>query len=98
MPLRLVKDFNAKGFTVSKEYMTNADTPSLAMAGLIPNAANPFTNKPFTSEGKKGPQNVFYTASWNPEDIKGNTFAKGPWYSLNGNPHDPKNWTYLGEH
>ena len=98
MPLLMVKDFNAKGFSVSKEYMTNADTPSLATAGLIPNAANPFTNKAFTSEAKEGAQNVFYTASWNPEDLQGNTFPIGAWYSLNGNPHVSNNWKYIGKH
>ena len=34
-PLLLVKDFNSTEFTVSDEFMTNADVPTLATMGLI---------------------------------------------------------------
>ena len=98
MPLLMVKDFNSKGFTTCKDFMTNADTPYLATSGVIRNAANPFTGKVFSTDAKKGTQNVLHTEKWNPEENPGNTFSSGPWYSLNGNPHDPKNWKYLGEH
>ena len=30
------------------------------------------------------------------EDNNGNTFLPGSWYSLDGDPHDPENWKYLG--
>ena len=98
MPLLMVKDFNSKGFTTSEDFMTNADTPSLATSGIIKNAANPFTGKIFSSSAKNGPQTVFHTENWNPEDNGGNVFSAGPWYILNGNPHDPGSWKYAGEH
>ena len=39
-PVLLVKDFNSTGFTVSEEFMTNADTPYLAFKGIIDNPVN----------------------------------------------------------
>ncbi len=48
-----VKDFNSRGtMKVSHDFMCNADTPYLATKELIPNAKNPFTNKPFYKENK----------------------------------------------
>ena len=42
-PLLLVKDFGSTEFTISDEFMTNADVPTLATQGLIENPTNPFT-------------------------------------------------------
>ena len=97
MPLLMVKDFDAKGFTVSKEFMTNGDTPVLATSGLIDDPVNPFTRNPITSEAKKGSQTVFLSAMWSTEINGGNTFIPGSWFSFNGGDiHDPDNWTYVG--
>ena len=52
-PLLMVKDFDQEGFTVSHEFMTNADVPTLAMKDIIQDPQNPFTGKPITSEEKK---------------------------------------------
>ncbi|MCR5328933.1 MAG: YidC/Oxa1 family membrane protein insertase [Saccharofermentans sp.] len=97
MPLLMVKDFNATGFTVSEEFMTNGDTPTLAMAGLIEDPVNPFTNNPINSDPKNGPQHIFGSEILDVEKNNGNTFIPGPWYELNGDPHDPDSWTYIGE-
>ncbi len=52
-PLLLVKDFDAHGFNVSDDFMTNADVPCLAVEGIIQDPVNPFTGNPLTMEPKK---------------------------------------------
>ena len=97
MPLLMVKDFDATGFTVCEDFMTNADTPVLATEGLIENPVNPFTGNPIDSDFKNGPQKVFITEYCLCSDnLDRNTFYPGSWYVLDGNPHDPKSWSYAG--
>jgi hypothetical protein len=98
MPLLMVKDFNASGFTISEEFMTNGDTPSLAASGLIDDPVNPFTGNPVNSDPKTGPQTVFFSDEWNTFKNNGNTFLPGSWFELEGNPYNIANWTYLGDH
>ena len=98
MPLLMVKDFNAKGFTVSDEFMTNADTPALATSGIIDHPVNPFTGKDINSDAKQGPQKIFYSDFIDSTEVSGNTFTPGSWYNYQGNdPLDPSNWSYLGD-
>ena len=98
-PLLLVKDFNATGFTISDEFMTNADTPTLATAGIIENPTNPFTNKPINSDAKAGPQSILFSEAIDTSDAVGSTFPSGKWYLYEGDdPLDIENWTYQGEH
>lgn len=97
LPLLMVKDFNAKGFTVNEEFMTNADTPMLAMKGIIKDPVNPFTGKPMNSDAKKGPQTVYDPHEWDPKGGLMNTFPVGDWYTIDGaDPHIAANWKYAG--
>ena len=49
----LVKDFGKRGGVVtSMEFMTNADTPALAVEGIISDAKNPFTGVPLAPADK----------------------------------------------
>lgn len=99
MPLMLVKDFNATGFTTSEEFMTNGDTPVLATSGLIDNPINPFTGNPLTSDAKNGPQTVMLSNEWNIRKNNGNTFLPGSWFTFTGgDPHNPDNWVYIGDY
>lgn len=99
MPLMLVKDFNATGFTTSEEFMTNGDTPVLATSGLIDNPINPFTGNPLTSDAKNGPQTVMLSYEWNIRNNNGNTFLPGSWFTFTGgDPHNPDNWVYIGDY
>ena len=99
MPLLMVKDFDATGFTVCEDFMTNGDTPAIATSGLIKNPENPFTHNPIDSSAKEGPQTIFYTEDFSTEKNAGNTFIPGSWYTFTGgDPHDPENWTYLGDY
>jgi len=98
-PLLMVKDFNSTGFTVSKEFMTNADTPTIALSGIVDNPVNPFTGNPIDSDAKKGPQTVLISEYWDLPYNTGNTFHPGSWYTfLGGDPHAPDNWVYLGDY
>ena len=98
IPLLMVKDFNATGFTVCEDFMTNADTPVLATNGIIDDPVNPFTQIPLASDYKNGPQTVLYSEQWSTDVNNGNVFLPGSWYTVNGDPHDPDNWTYEGDH
>lgn len=70
-PLLMVKDFAdtnpvavSSEITVSDEFMTNADVPTLAMEGLIENPVNPYTDNPINSDEKKHDQYVFDDRIW----------------------------------
>ena len=97
LPLLLVKDFNDTGFKVSKDLMTNADTPALATSGVLKSPVNPFTGNPIDGHEKKGPLKVFYSENIYVESNCGNVFLPGKWYELNGNPYSISSWKYLGE-
>lgn len=97
-PLLMVKDFDAKEFTTSYEFMTNADVPSLAMSGLIDNPKNPFTGKIINSE-EKSAHDQFIIMS-NDLDISvnnGNTFLPAGWISVKENIWDKDNWKFYDE-
>ena len=96
-PLLMVKDFDATGFTISDEFMTNGDVPTLATSGIIENPENPFTHNPIDSSLKDGPQTVLLSYDWDVATNNGNTYLPGSWYRVDGNPHDPANWEYLGD-
>lgn len=68
-PVMLLKDFKSKGaFKISNKFMTNADTPYLAMNGLIKNMKNPYTGNPINIEYKnRGKLYMAYeTQPWQP--------------------------------
>lgn len=93
-PVLLVKDFGAKEYTTSDEFMTNADVPSLALEGIIEEPINPFTGNPITTDAKYEGELMITTAdAFDPED--GNTLNTdvGVWYTLTEkNIFDKTNW------
>lgn len=92
-PLLMVKDFNAKEFAVSEEFMTNADVPNLAVDGVIHNPINPFTGKWIDSEeAKKSRQYVFQSSAWNTDENNGTRFLPGPWLSVTEDMREAENW------
>jgi YidC/Oxa1 family membrane protein insertase len=53
--LLMVKDFNSEGALIKDDaFMTTADVPTLATAGLIDNPVNPFTGKPLYVDKDNG--------------------------------------------
>ena len=91
-PLLLVKDFDSKQFTTSNEFMTNADVPSIAFAGVVEKPINPFTGNEVDTKAKENKQYVLasdkYRMYWN----VGNTFVASRWYSVHTNMLDKNNW------
>ena len=81
------------------DFMTNADTPTLATAGIIENTTNPFTGHAIDSLLKDGPQLILCSEDWNTYQNNGNTFLPGKWFRFEGiDPKDEDNWSYVDEH
>ena len=79
-PLLMVKDFNSRDdFSFSNDFMTNADTPTLAFDGLIENPVDPATGVAVTDQDKQNPEQIVCNVSvpndFNPAD---NTFFTDP--------------------
>ncbi|MBQ7563575.1 MAG: YidC/Oxa1 family membrane protein insertase [Lachnospiraceae bacterium] len=94
-PLLLVKDFNSTEFTVSDEFMVNADVPALATEGIIKEPLNPFTGKLLDSSEKTAhDQLVTSSEVFNP-DIEGKVFdtSDGVWFAVHDNIFDNDCWT-----
>ena len=94
-PLFLVKDFNAKGFKTSDEFMTNADTPTLAFSGVISNPVNPFTGKAINNTEKTAHSQILTTSgNWHVSPDLGSQFdtSDGEWWSVEDNIFEKKNW------
>lgn len=99
MPLLMVKDYNATEFTISDNFMTNADTPTIATKDLFEKAVNPFTGKAITDDTKKDDNViVFHTEYWQITDNNGNEFiqdAGNRWYWVHDNIYDLNNWNLM---
>lgn len=95
-PVLFYKDFGSnEPFTTDYTFMTNADTPYLAMNGIMDNPLNPFTFRPvFYPDAKNSDLHIMYTDIW---QLDGNTekqFSYTIWYSLsNQNIFDKNNWS-----
>ncbi|MBO5388282.1 MAG: sulfatase-like hydrolase/transferase, partial [Lachnospiraceae bacterium] len=100
-PLMLVKDFNAKGFTTSDEFMTNADVPTLATSQLIENPINPFTGKEINNQEKYAhPQYISIAEDWHVDTNNGNQLKPTKWISIEGvggNIWDMDCWNHIDE-
>ncbi len=98
-PLLMVKDFGRQEpITFSYEFMTNADTPLLAFAGLIENPVNPATGMPVTDEIKQSNDQILCNTNITNEfDASGNSFFRGideGFFMLkNHNRLNPENWS-----
>lgn len=94
-PLLMVKDFGASGFTVSDEFMTNADVPIIAMKDVIDNPVNPFTGKVIDdSEKTAHDQFIILSRQWNPAKNNGNTFKSARWAAITNNIWDREDWEF----
>ncbi len=95
-PLLLIKDFNSKEFSVSEEFMTNADVPTYAMKGLIDNPVNPFTGNPVNNVDKfSQPLHILGSPKWVVDTNNGTTFLPGLWLSVEKDMRDKNNWTII---
>ena len=99
-PVLLVKDFDSRGFSADETFMTNADTPTLAFAGLIDTPVNPATGNPVTDEDKTGREILIkHTEIWDIKLNNGDDFLPGDWYHFRGKDiFDTTQWEYAGRH
>ncbi len=98
-PLLLIKDFGAKTFTTDNAFMTNADVPAEALAGLIEEARNPFTGQLIDSGRKaEGPQRILFSDNIETDKNTGCTFAPGVWFEVDENIFDLSKWKKLGSY
>ena len=95
-PILMYKDFGDTGFTVSDEFMTNADTPYLATKDIFTEPANPFTGYVFSEDYKQGDQLVINSEEWDIGVNNGNVYLPGDWYSVSGDMRSSDNWSYEG--
>jgi YidC/Oxa1 family membrane protein insertase len=97
-PLLLVKDFNERGpLRTDYTFMTNADTPFLAVNNLIPDAKNLWTGNPIMTEKEDG---VIVNTSrfWSPDLNSKYAFkADGDNLKVHTNIFDPNNWSIVTE-
>ncbi len=94
-PILMVKDFNAHGSLVTDNtFMTNGDTPSLALKDIDDEAVNPFTGNKINRPEEKQKVFVSYVATWSPDAHNKNTFkiSEDQWFSVHDNIFDPNNW------
>ena len=97
-PLLMVKDFNAKGFKTSEDFMTNADAPILALKDTISHPINPFTGKLIDDSLKyEEPIYVFRSTEYETSINNGNIFLPGPWAIVKDDMRVQSNWTYIDE-
>ncbi len=93
-PLLMVKDFNATGFTTDYTFMTNADTPSIAAEGVIPDPVNPFTKQPITADAKNAEEIHLIETEWQTDKTPGNVFLNPMHITLrNQDIFNIDNWT-----
>ena len=94
-PLFMVKDFNSREFTVSDEFMTNADVPVIATKDTIENPVNPFTGNKLTSDEKTAhEQMIIVSDTFSTNKNNGNTFLPARWASVKDNLWDKNNWKF----
>ena len=93
-PVLLVKDFGSTGFTTSNEFMTNADTPFLALDGVVENPVNPFTGNPIVEADKTGEQLIYVSDIMNISENHGYQFEdpNGFWVTVRDDISDRNNW------
>ena len=96
--LLMVKDYDAKGFITSDEFMTTADVPTLALKDNVNDPVNPFTGKPINSDEKKDGVTLLYSEMFDITINNGKKFMPGDWFSVHDDIFNPDNWQYLGNH
>lgn len=99
-PLFMVKNFDSHGFTTSDDFMTNADTPVIALREVLNGPVNPYTQKPITDEEKYLHEQYVATSNlWDTLTNNGNVFDSSdePWYAVSNNIFDINNWRRIDE-
>ena len=97
-PLLLVKDFDSTELTTDTRFMTNADTPTLAFAGLIEDPVNPFTGNKIDSHEKEESteQHIAATRYFNVEQHRNDTtYPDVTWISMKNDVFKVEDWHFM---
>ena len=96
-PLFMVKDYDSTGFNIDDSFMTNADTPAIAMEGLIENPVNPYTGNLINTDGKRYGVNTFLTDSFGTysEEMVVHDYGDALWYHVRDDIFDMDNWNVI---
>lgn len=95
----LEKDFNATGYTVNSEFMTNADVPTMAFENIIKDPINPFTGKRVNSDMKFNEKlELAFSHDWNVNENNGYRYKETDWLSVHDDIFKKENWEYLGRY
>lgn len=94
-PLLMVKDFNSHGLMITDNtFMTNADTPYIALKNIDNDAVNPFTGNPIYQPEEKQKLYLAYGPGWSPDQHNKNKFKikTDEWFSVHDDIFNPDNW------
>ena len=94
----LVKDFNAHGLLKTSDvFMSNADTPAIAVKNIIQDAKNPFTGNPLEIENKEDFIKIAYAPVENlrSRDNRQYKVKNTEWFTVKENIYNDKNWSRL---
>ena len=97
-PLLLVKDFNSTELTTDSQFMTNADTPSIAFNGLIDKPVNPFTGNPIDDHEKNESteQHIAATRYFNVEQQRTKTIYQNiTWIRMKNDVFKVEDWQFM---
>jgi YidC/Oxa1 family membrane protein insertase len=99
-PVLLIKNFNAHGaLEIDMTFMTNADVPVLATAGIVQNPVNPFSGKPLITAS--GIENAYITVNHLPLAQQHGKYIfkirKDQWIFVHDDIFDEKNWSSVEE-
>ncbi|WP_026524643.1 MULTISPECIES: YidC/Oxa1 family membrane protein insertase [unclassified Butyrivibrio] len=96
-PLLLSKDFDADGeIKTNEEFMTNADTPVLAVDGIIDEPTNPFTGKTINDDEKYAhDQYIIASKKHNIHENNGTQFIPSMWLSVHDDMRKKENWSIV---
>ena len=103
-PLLMFKDFGDGEFNVSYDFMTNADTPVLAVSDLVNDPVNPFTGAKLDGHEKnEDVQYVTLSHNWSTIDEPNNgdavrfTTDDEPWFSIHDDIFNKSYWKKVPE-
>ena len=95
-PILMVKDFEQKEFKIDDTFMTQADTPSLAMQGIIGDPKNPFTGNPINMDAKSDGVIIMHSdeAYLDKEAV---SWTDKEWYHVEDSIFNYDNWVEIDE-
>ena len=80
-PVLMIKDFGSDGdFRTDGTFMTNADTPTIAFAGIIAEPRNPYLDKPISDEDRGKASHRICSADWHVKE--GETVFHGSYWDF----------------